>query len=217
MLTGDIRNQIDRVWDAIWTGGITTPLPVIEQISYLLFIRQLDVRHTRNEKMYNLERRFDATVTFDNAVFPAGDYQPDERSSRTWPYQQLRWSVFKNLEPGQMWDVIKNAVFPFIKNKLTDAGVSTAILLFTKTNSGGTDNVWFYDMQADGYSLDDKRSPLGNGRSEPHYFEGSIPWLSSGELEQIYTATSKEHISDEAIRATSVKLVKAGKSVAGHV
>ena len=40
------------------------------------------------------------------------------------------------------------------------AGVSTAILLFTKTNSGGTDDVWFYDMQADGYSLDDKRTPL---------------------------------------------------------
>jgi type I restriction enzyme M protein len=40
------------------------------------------------------------------------------------------------------------------------AGVSTAILLFTKTNSGGTDNVWFYDMQADGFSLDDKRNAL---------------------------------------------------------
>lgn len=39
------------------------------------------------------------------------------------------------------------------------AGVSSAILLFTKTNSGGTDNVWFYDMQNDGYSLDDKRAP----------------------------------------------------------
>lgn len=40
------------------------------------------------------------------------------------------------------------------------AGVSTAILIFTKTNAGGTDNVWFYDMKADGYSLDDKRSPI---------------------------------------------------------
>jgi len=39
------------------------------------------------------------------------------------------------------------------------AGVSTAILFFTKTNSGGTDNVWFYNMQADGFSLDDKRTP----------------------------------------------------------
>jgi len=42
------------------------------------------------------------------------------------------------------------------------AGVSTAIVVFTKTNNGGTDNVWFYDMQADGYSLDDKRSPIAN-------------------------------------------------------
>lgn len=44
------------------------------------------------------------------------------------------------------------------------AGVSTAILFFTKTNSGGTDNVWFYDMKADGYSLDDKRTPLDAGK-----------------------------------------------------
>ena len=42
------------------------------------------------------------------------------------------------------------------------AGVSTAIIIFTKTNNGGTDKVWFYDMQADGYSLDDKRSPISN-------------------------------------------------------
>ena len=40
------------------------------------------------------------------------------------------------------------------------AGVSTAILIFTKTNAGGTDPVWFYDMKADGFSLDDKRSPI---------------------------------------------------------
>ena len=42
------------------------------------------------------------------------------------------------------------------------AGVSTAIVIFTKTGSGGTDNVWFYDMKADGFSLDDKRSPIEN-------------------------------------------------------
>ena len=47
------------------------------------------------------------------------------------------------------------------------AGVSTAILVFTKTNAGGTDKVWFYDMKSDGYSLDDKRTALGN--------EGDIP------------------------------------------
>jgi type I restriction enzyme M protein len=46
------------------------------------------------------------------------------------------------------------------------AGVSTAVLFFTKTNSGGTDTVWFYEMAADGYSLDDKRSPLGDGHEQ---------------------------------------------------
>jgi type I restriction enzyme M protein len=46
------------------------------------------------------------------------------------------------------------------------AGVSTAIMVFTKTGTGGTDNVWFYDMQADGYSLDDKRTPLDTTKHE---------------------------------------------------
>src|SRR5690606_31530992 len=50
------------------------------------------------------------------------------------------------------------------------AGVSTAILFFTKTNSGGTDKVWFYDMQADGFSLDDKRNPLLNEEVMEHCF-----------------------------------------------
>ncbi|CAH8186261.1 hypothetical protein VAE142_790001 [Vibrio aestuarianus] len=54
------------------------------------------------------------------------------------------------------------------------AGVSTAILIFTKTNSGGTDNVWFYDMQADGYSLDDKRSPLFKDGETPTHEQSNI-------------------------------------------
>src|SRR3546814_5685434 len=67
------------------------------------------------------------------------------------------------------------------------AGVSTAILLFTKTDSGGTDHVWFYDMQADGYSLDDKRNPLLSddklGPSARHSRESVNPAI----------LTSKEH------------------------
>jgi len=54
------------------------------------------------------------------------------------------------------------------------AGVSTAILIFTKTNSGGTDKVWFYDMQADGYSLDDKRTPLFKDGTEPTHAQSNI-------------------------------------------
>jgi len=76
------------------------------------------------------------------------------------------------------------------------AGVSTAILFFTKTNSGGTDHVWFYDMEADGWSLDDKRQPLlpdeklgcGAVLSEPEHAKNNLPdviarWAQRNEAE----------------------------------
>jgi type I restriction enzyme M protein len=49
MLTGEIRNQIDRIWDAFWSGGISNPMEVIEQITYLLFIKRLDELQTLEE------------------------------------------------------------------------------------------------------------------------------------------------------------------------
>ena len=78
MITGEIKSRIDRIWDTMWSGGISNPLSVIEQLTYLLFIKRLD-----------------GVISMPSGVFK--------------PY----------------------------------AGVSTAILLFTKTNSGGTENVWF--------------------------------------------------------------------------
>ena len=63
MLTGELRNQIDRIWDAFWSGGISNPLEVIEQITYLLFLKRLDDLHTLEEnkaarlKLKKLERR----------------------------------------------------------------------------------------------------------------------------------------------------------------
>ena len=59
------------------------------------------------------------------------------------------------------------------------AGVSTAILLFTKTNSGGTDHVWFYDMTADGFSLDDKRDPTPDQNDIPVILEKWKQWRST--------------------------------------
>jgi type I restriction enzyme M protein len=54
MLTGKLRSQIDRIWDAFWSGGISNPLEVMEQITYLLFIRRLDELHTLEENKSNL-------------------------------------------------------------------------------------------------------------------------------------------------------------------
>jgi type I restriction enzyme M protein len=68
-------------------------------------------------------------------------------------HQQIRKEIIDNQKLQAVISMPSGVFKPY-------AGVSTAVLLFTKTNSGGTDNVWFYDMQADGYSLDDKRNPI---------------------------------------------------------
>jgi type I restriction enzyme M protein len=104
MLTGDIKSQIDRIWDAFWSGGISNPLEVIEQMTYLLFIRRLDDLHTLEETRANrlgepMERR----------VFPEGN---DDNGR---PYDELRWSRFKNLEPGEMFKIVDEDVFPFLR------------------------------------------------------------------------------------------------------
>ncbi len=67
MLTGEIRNQIDRIWDAFWAGGIANPLEVIEQITYLLFIRRLDDLHTLEENKARTTRK-----PMDRRIFPEG-------------------------------------------------------------------------------------------------------------------------------------------------
>jgi len=68
-------------------------------------------------------------------------------------HQQIRKEIIDNQKLQAVISMPSGVFKPY-------AGVSTAVLIFTKTNSGGTDNVWFYDMQADGYSLDDKRNTI---------------------------------------------------------
>ena len=72
MLTGDIRNQIDRIWDAFWSGGISNPLEVMEQITYLLFLRRLDDLQTLEEnKSARLGRPIGSTYSYVFTVRPA--------------------------------------------------------------------------------------------------------------------------------------------------
>ena len=95
MLTGDIRNQIDRIWDAFWSGGISNPLEVMEQITYLLFLRRLDDLQTLEE---NKSARLGRPI--ERRVFPEGS---DPRGK---PYGQLRWSRFKHAEAREMFTVV---------------------------------------------------------------------------------------------------------------
>jgi type I restriction enzyme M protein len=104
MLTGEIRSQVDAIWNAFWSGGISNPMEVIEQITYLLFIRRLDDAHTLEEgKALTLKR------PMENRVFPKG------KDAKERDYNDLRWSRFKNFAPAEMHLVVGEHVFPFMR------------------------------------------------------------------------------------------------------
>nr|MDQ2987267.1 type I restriction-modification system subunit M [Armatimonadota bacterium] len=104
MLTGDLRNQIDKLWDSFWSGGISNPLEVMEQITYLLFLRRLDELQQLEENKANrlaaaIERRF----------------YPEGKDQRGRNYEDLRWSRFKHFAPTEMYEVVGEHVFPFLR------------------------------------------------------------------------------------------------------
>ena len=101
MITGELRSKVDKIWETFWTGGITNPLEVIEQFTYLLFIKGLDDKETIKEN---------------DAILLGIDFD------RTFPEdkQNLRWSKFKNFEAETMYETVANEVFPFIKNLHTN-------------------------------------------------------------------------------------------------
>lgn len=104
MLAGEIRNQVDQIWNAFWAGGVSNPLSVIEQITYLLFIKRLDDLQTLEEnKAANLG------IEMERRVFPDGS---DDQGR---PYSDLRWSRFKNFEAREMMEVVAERVFPFLR------------------------------------------------------------------------------------------------------
>lgn len=104
MITGEIKSKVDQVWNAFWSGGISNPLEVIEQITYLLFLRRLDELQALAE---NKATRLNQPI--ENGIFPPGD---DDRGR---PYQDLRWSHLKNFSPTEMFNVFNDHVFPFLR------------------------------------------------------------------------------------------------------
>ncbi|MFZ2964227.1 MAG: class I SAM-dependent DNA methyltransferase [Rhodoglobus sp.] len=117
MVTGELKAQVDKVWNAFWSGGIANPMEVIEQITYLLFIKRLDELHTLAESKANLLGK-----PIENPVFPDG---VDDTGRPPRRYSDLRWSVFKNMPAAEMYEVVDQNVFPFIRG-LGAAGSSFA-------------------------------------------------------------------------------------------
>jgi type I restriction enzyme M protein len=99
LITGPIKSQVDAIWNAFWSGGISNPMEVIEQMTYLLFIKRLDELERLKEK-----KAARTKAPIENPIF-------NKRQ------QKLRWSVFKELgDPATLYKVVSDEVFPFIKN-----------------------------------------------------------------------------------------------------
>lgn len=96
MITGELKSRIDKLWEEFWTGGIANPLTVIEQISFLMFARMLDLTETRNEKRAKRTEKPFKRI-----------YNEDQ--------QELRWSSFKQLGADSMLPLLRDRVFPHFK------------------------------------------------------------------------------------------------------
>src|SRR4051812_8249206 len=97
VITGELKSKVDRVWDAFWSGGIANPLEVIEQITYLLFLRRLDEIQTLAENKANRSG------------------QPLERKIFAGPDDPRRWKNFKQTDPGSMFATLSEQVFPWLR------------------------------------------------------------------------------------------------------
>jgi type I restriction enzyme M protein len=110
MITGEIKSKVDRIWDTLWSGGISNPLTIIEQLTYLLFIKRLDELHTLKENKANRLKK------------------PIEDPIFTPKQNNLRWSRFKETSPEEMFTTVRDKAFPFIKDlgkSITGEGGST--------------------------------------------------------------------------------------------
>ena len=110
MITGELRSKVDSIWETIWTGGITSPITVLEQITYLLFMKLLDDNQLKAEANAAI-----LGVPLKSRVFKDGVCVISENPRVETEYRNLRWNVFHNFEPGEMLVNIQTYVFPFIK------------------------------------------------------------------------------------------------------
>jgi type I restriction enzyme M protein len=105
MITGQLKLRVDRLWDEFWTGGISNPLTVIEQITFLMFLRLLDVRETTAERQWNRKHK--------GQPFPGVSFRRDPDPEKD--QGKLRWSHFKNLAGKEMLPLVRDEVFPHLR------------------------------------------------------------------------------------------------------
>lgn len=105
-MTGELKNKIDGLWEIFWTGGITNPLEVVEQMTYLMFIRDIDSAD-------NIRAKEAAMLGLPFKSIFDGEVEIDGRKVEG---EQLKWSVFHDFPAQRMYSIMQESVFPFIKN-----------------------------------------------------------------------------------------------------
>ena len=111
MITGEIKNRIDQIWDTFWTGGITNSMTILEQMTDLFFMKMLD--DAQDKKEANAQA---LGIEPDDLVFKKNGFWHNPETDKDVPYNILRWKNFRHEEPSRMFSIVRNDVFVFIKN-----------------------------------------------------------------------------------------------------
>lgn len=110
MITGDIKTKVDQIWDTFWTSGITNGISVVEQMTYLFFMKLIDDAQMKKEANAAL---LGTSIT--KPTFKEGSWLNPENDKKI-PYNDMRWHVFKNFDPEKMFSTVRDGVFSFIKH-----------------------------------------------------------------------------------------------------
>lgn len=153
MVTGEIKNKLDKLWDRMWSNQMTNPWIDIQQVTYLIFIKMLDDQQIKKEVKINDQikhrRITSAAEEQKKFLFKPGNYVDKELGINV-PYEDLRWSHFKEFAPQKMFDNMKKNVFPFI-TRLDSTG-TTAFSKFMKDAQFTVTNAYILDELVKGLS-----------------------------------------------------------------
>lgn len=152
MVTGEIKNKLDKLWDRMWSNQMTNPWIDIQQVTYLIFIKMLDDQQIKQEVKINDQIKHGiaaAAKQREKLLFKPGNYVDQDLGINV-PYEDLRWSHFKEFAPQKMFDNMTKNVFPFIR-KLDSTG-TTAFSKFMKDAQFTVTNAYILDELVKGLS-----------------------------------------------------------------
>jgi type I restriction enzyme M protein len=158
MITGEIKNKLDKLWDSMWSNQMTNPWIDIQQITYLIFIKMLDDNQIKQERKINdqIANGLEGSKLKD-PIFKDGNYV-DKDNNIDVPYRNLRWSVFKEFESKKAFDNLRVNVFPFIKNLKSDK--ATSFVTYMENAQFQVANPYILSKMID--SISDEGLGLGN-------------------------------------------------------